>query len=424
MKAALGCLAGLLGAALLSACGGGGSSGGGGSIGTATASQPDFSGGGANVVPVSVNAGPASAEYQTFNIPLVSVTVCEPGTSTCATIPNVLVDTGSSGLRLMASALASAGISLSPMTDPDNSANTIAECLPFADGYTWGAVATATVMIGGETSSSAIPLQVVDDNGTSPAPPSACTSNGSSLDSVNDFDADGVLGVTVFNQDCGQSCVSDSSNDIYFSCTTSGSCSSTALALADQVSNPAASFPTDNNGVILQLAAVSATGATTGAGYLVFGIGTESNNGLGSAQVLTANEDGNFTTTFEGSTLASSFIDSGSNALYFNDSSLATCGASAPASEFYCPSSTVSLSATNEGANGTTSDVSFQIADINDINDSYFAIDDVGGGAESIADFGAYFDWGLPFFYGSTVYNAIEGMSAGGTVGPYYAYIR
>ena len=32
------------------------------------------------------------------------------------------------------------------------------------------------------------------------------------------------------------------------------------------------------------------------------------------------------------------------------------------------------------------------------------------------------FDFGLPFFYGRSVYTAIEGRNAAGTVGPYYAF--
>ena len=36
--------------------------------------------------------------------------------------------------------------------------------------------------------------------------------------------------------------------------------------------------------------------------------------------------------------------------------------------------------------------------------------------------FAESFDYGLPFFYGSSVYTAIEGRSAGGTMGPYFAF--
>ena len=44
-------------------------------------------------------------------------------------------------------------------------------------------------------------------------------------------------------------------------------------------------FTGDNNGVILELAAVNSTAATV-SGSLIFGIGTQSNNALGSAAVL------------------------------------------------------------------------------------------------------------------------------------------
>jgi hypothetical protein len=35
---------------------------------------------------------------------------------------------------------------------------------------------------------------------------------------------------------------------------------------------------------------------------------------------------------------------------------------------------------------------------------------------------GPYFDFGLPFFYGRSVFTAIEGKSAGSQIGPFYAY--
>ena len=48
-----------------------------------------------------------------------SVTLCTPGTSSCATINGVLVDTGSTGLRILSSALPS-GFSLPQQTDAKN----------------------------------------------------------------------------------------------------------------------------------------------------------------------------------------------------------------------------------------------------------------------------------------------------------------
>ena len=32
------------------------------------------------------------------------------------------------------------------------------------------------------------------------------------------------------------------------------------------------------------------------------------------------------------------------------------------------------------------------------------------------------FDWGLPFFFGRSVYTVIEGHSVGTTPGPFYAF--
>jgi len=401
----------------------------------------------ANVAVITVSPGPASASDQTFNIPQVTVTVCNPQTQACATISDVLVDTGSSGLRLLSQALP-AGFTLPPMADPNHAGNTINECMLFADGYSWGSVAYATVTVADETTgpTTGIPVQIINSSSSpSPPVPSECSHASPGIqaeNTVDDFDANGVLGVSVLNQDCGSECVGGTANDngIYYTCSAT-SCSSTGLTeLTDEVANPVASFPNDNNGVIVQLPAISSSGAVGASGYLVFGIGTETagateaDNSLNSATVLTAYYDGLFNTTFSGQQLGYSFIDSGSNGLYFPQPTpnLALCGNSPPANEFYCPNSTTSLSATNEGedaqgsASGPTSDVSFQVASLKDISPSDFAINDAAGTALSIPGFGtngtAYFDWGVPFLYGRTVFNAIENTSAAGTMGPYYAY--
>src|ERR1700729_3367796 len=96
---------------LLAACGGGGDSGGNSGSGSGSGSGGNsgntspISGGptaqpiaatAANTVPITV--GPGAQNF--VNIPNVSVTVCAPGTSTCQTINNIQVDTGSYGFRL------------------------------------------------------------------------------------------------------------------------------------------------------------------------------------------------------------------------------------------------------------------------------------------------------------------------------------
>jgi Protein of unknown function (DUF3443) len=432
----------LLGLCVLAGCGGGGS----GSGSSSSSSSSSSSGSGSssssgamvsNIVTLTVGPGPAAAQGGTFNIPYASVKLCNPGTTTCAIVTDVLVDTGSVGLRIMASALTSAGLTPTNMSDPSNSSNSIAECLPFADGYTWGPVAKADVSIGGELASN-LSVNIINDNGSYAATvPSSCTSmsTNTSLNSVSAFAANGILGVGIFDQDCGTSCrdcasltngCNTANSDLYYSCnTTTDTCAFTPVALTAQVRNPVALFAADNNGIILQLPLLPAAGQAGATGSLIFGIATQSNNALGNAFVLTTDSNGNFTTIYKSQTLASSFIDSGSNGFYFPDSSIPVCPnttASPHASDFYCPTSTLPLTASNQGQDGSTNMVSFQITSLNNLNGSFYASATLGGPAAANAVLGKYFDWGLPFFYGKSVYTAIEGKQAGSTLGPYYAY--
>jgi hypothetical protein len=431
----------LLGLCALAGCGGGG--GNSGSLGSASSSGSSSSSSsgssssgasGSNVVALVVGPGPAAANGGTFNIPYTSVTLCNPGTTTCAVIANVLVDTGSSGLRIMASALQASGLALPNTVDPNNASNSIAECLPFADGYTWGPVTVADVRMNGELASS-LSVNIIDDDSYYAATvPTSCTSinSSTSLNSVSAFEANGVLGVGTFDQDCGTSCAGcgsscNSNSDIYYSCNiATNSCAFTPVSLTAQIRNPVALFASDNNGVILELPGVPTTGQTGASGSLIFGIATQSNNGLGSATVLTADGDGNFITTFNGQMLDSSFIDSGSNGFFFADSSIPACTSTTQnpmANQFYCPSSPLSLQATNQGQNGVTSTVQFEITSLSSLNGTFYASPSIGGPAAPSTALGSYFDFGLPFFYGKNVYVAIDDKTASGTPGPYYAYI-
>jgi Protein of unknown function (DUF3443) len=415
-----------LGLCFLAGCGGGGGGGGSGASSSSSSSGASAS----NVVTLTVGPGPAAAMGGTFNIPYASVKLCRPGTTTCATIDNVLVDTGSNGLRIMASALMAAGLTLADLADPSNPGNGIAECLPFANGYTWGPVATADVSLGGELASG-LSVHIIDDNGSYAATAPKSCATVPSLNSVKAFAANGILGVGYLDHDCGAMCAGCASscndnNDIYYSCNiATNTCSFTPVALIDQVRNPVALFPIDNNGVILKLQVVPAGGQARATGSLIFGIGTRSNNALGGATVLTLDSLGNFTTTYNGQTLNSSFIDSGSNGLFFPDSSIPVCPSTKTnphANEFYCPTSTLPLQAVNQGQDGTTSTVPFDIASLNSINPNFYATAVLGGPAATNTPLGLYFDWGLPFFYGKSVYTAIEGKPAGTATGPFNAY--
>jgi hypothetical protein len=396
-------------------CGGGGGdeltgsgSGSGSSSGGTTVS-------GSNVATAVVDAGPTNNSVNTL---FVSVTVCVPGSTTnCQTIDNVEVDTASYGLRILSSVL-----TLTLPVQTVSGGASLVECTNFVQGYSWGPVALATVKVSGETADS-VPVQVIGDPNFTTVPDD-CAGLGSAVDTVAAFGANAILGVGPFVQDCGSGCAAAAVPATYYACSGTSTCAATAVPLSSQVQNPVSSFATDNNGVIVQLPSVAAAGSATLSGYLIFGIDTESNNASnasGTETVLTVDEEDDLTVTFNGQTLSQSFIDSGTNGIYFNDSNLAVCTASG-LTDFYCPSATLSFTATLTGNNGVTVSAQFSIANTQslfDDNPSFTAFADLGG---TYPGSNASFDFGLPFYYGRRVATAIEGNTTTVGTGPYFAF--
>lgn len=409
--------------ALAVGCGagsGGGSRGGGGGGG---------GGGSANVQPVTIDGGPAPTQFIYANGLFTTVTICVPGTSTCQTMDHILVDTGSYGLRVLAAnANTPGGLSLS-LTTETVSGKPVAECTQFADNsFLWGPVKTADVKIAGELASS-IPIDVAGDPAFSTIP-SACSAGGTNANSLNALGANGILGVGIFPDDCGPACVSGQTppTPLYYVCPSTG-CVATFVAATQLVTNPVAAFATDNNGVIISLPAIAATGGGTTNGSLIFGIGTQSNNALpANPHIFNVNGFASFKTTYKGtnygprtqSNTTDSYMDSGSNGLFFPDASIPNC--SPNNSGFFCPTSDLSPSATQVSADGSTSNtVTFSIRNANTLfqanNGTNVAFDNLGGTNSGV------FDWGLPFFFGRNIYNGIYGKSTPASVPtPYWAY--
>jgi hypothetical protein len=365
-----------------------------------------------NVVAITASGGPAGIA----NALTASVTICVPSTSNCATIDGVLVDTGSSGLRVLSSALP-AGFAL-PRQASAVSGSPVGECFQFVDGFTWGPVSIADVRLGSEQAAG-VPVQIIGENGFAPIP-SSCSATGVPEQTVQDLGANGVLGVGNFLQDCGPACAAlgPVNPGFYFSCPTSG-CAPVAQSLAQQVPNPVAAFPADNNGVIIQLPAIPATGAPSVSGSMVFGIGTQSNNALGGATIIGLTGVGTFTTMINGQRLPNSFTDSGSNGLFFL--SAATSGmAICSSNPFYCPGSTKNFSAVNTGTNGASTSVNFSVANADSLFSGAtgnFIFNDLAAPNPHNG-----FDWGMPFFYGRNVFTAFEGRNTPAGPGPFTAY--
>jgi hypothetical protein len=383
-------------------CGGGNtvarSSGGGGPVMPAS-----------NVVSVVVDGGPNAPSSPAINTLYTTVTVCVPGTTTCQTIGNIQVDTGSSGLRLLPV------LSLSLPINTSTTGAALVECTVFVDGYSWGPVSRADVQISGESAHS-VPVQLIGDSRSPPVPADCSNSTvPNAEDTVKQFGANGILGIGPLVQDCGTACVNASMPipATYYSCT-QAVCSATNVPLTSQVQNPVTLFSTDNNGTILELPSVSASGATSVTGSLIFGIDTQSNNQSGSQTVLTLNQGAYVTTIFNGQTFKMSFIDSGSNGIFFTDSNIALCPS--PNSSFYCPASPQTLSATLQGMNGTSVTESFSVTSLAAVASTVTALPGLAG------PLAGKFDWGLPFFYNRRVATAITGYTTSAGTGPYIAF--
>jgi hypothetical protein len=406
----------------LVACGGGGGSNNdssttlnGGSLPPSPTQQP-IAATAANTVPITVGQGVSGV----VNIPTVSVTICAPGsTSNCQTISNIQVDTGSFGLRVVNSVLNASLLNALPVSTISGSGAQLAECATFADGFTWGTVRTATIAIGSERTTAAIPMQIIGDKDSSTVPTSGCGS-GASENTAGDLGANGILGIGTSPNDCGNTCANAGTAATfsnYFACPGGVSCARTAVPLAQQVANPVAHFPADNNGVIVQMPPVPATGAPSATGTLVFGIGTQSNNALTGVQSFTTDTFGDLNNSVFQGTTVQAFLDSGSNGYFFSDSSIALCGSNFAG--FYCPSSAQTRSLTLVGLNNAQTSASIGILSAATLfgNGNNFAFNDLAG---QIGGSGS-FDLGLPFFYGRHVYYGIDQTASGGQA-PFVAF--
>jgi hypothetical protein len=384
-----------------------------------------------NTAPLYVNLGlngssgnPSTTHYNGL---FTTVSVCLPDTPTCQIIPNVLVDTSSVGLRLLNSAFTTFPSTAFGVVS-DSAGNHVQECVQFPNtSFTWGPVIIADVAISGEKGSS-VPIQVLGGT-TFPVPLANCLTlgQGAELDSVAALGANGILGVGPSIQDCGLNCAAGQTFSAYpyYACPLNV-CQTVPLPIAQQVSNPVAFFPQDNNGVMITLPSIPDGGASTlpfvnadgsgliAAGQLVFGVGTQSNNALGSATLYALDPSGKFSqVVYNGTTYdLGGAVDSGAKALYLADSS--TLGVPVCLDNpFYCPSSTTAVQLGITGANGAAGTVTVNVASADNLftdNPGFSAFNDLA--LPSLGGSGAnLFNLGLPFFFGRTVFVGIAGKT-------------
>ncbi len=377
------------------------------------------------------------------NSPCVSVTVCPPGALTgssahCQIISGLLLDTGSVGLRVFKSVLNSDLVSnLTPLTHPATG-DSVAECITYGDGSAdWGPVAHATVFLAGEPGVST-PIQLIDSiyGGSDTCNTYA---GGSGSNNVLDQSPVGATGLG-YNGILGVG-LSTSDSSYYVGCTQTGAfassgCNSTDIStsLTTLVRNPVSLLPQDYNGEILILPSVGSAGASSAFGYLVFGIGTQTNN-IPSSSVTPFFADRSLlqTTAILNGVTNNAFIDSGTS--YYripsgsSTASLTNCdNYNSSYAGFYCPlgnlSSQVGIVFPFLGnITSVTNEISLTIGNplmiFNQANRVYSDI----ALQTSLSGFSnRTVDLGLPFYLGRTIYHGIEGYSSPLGTGPFWAF--
>ncbi len=402
-----------------------------------------------NNLSVTVDNGPMNSfSLGVANILYASVTLCAPGSQTnCQTIDHVQVDTGSVGLRVLASKVGQLGL---PPVELDPSSTTgltgrAHECYPFVIGGLWGPTAVADVQLG-EQWAMALPVQLIqDDPGAAVQAPIDCSQavNGQVLSSASMLGSNGILGIGSVTLDCGELCrIGNYSGTYvqYYSCPPNAlsalKCSPSAVGVHQQVFNPVAALNrdkqgvADNNGVVLVLPPVTGLGASRVQGELIFGINTRANNVLSKdASRIYLGVDWfnrpdsylNITTKYKDLTIYNSYLDTGTNGLFFTDNAVTRC----QGSTWYCPPSrlqqTAILSDGDKPLNGSLN-VQFNIGNADALfSTSNTAFGDLAGTYDPLMGSTASFSWGLPFFYGRRVFLSIWKQS-GAEGGPWYSW--
>ena len=391
-----------------------------------------------NTISIGVNDTTqcAGRGHSILNLPCVTVTICSISNPTdCQSINNILLDTGSYGLRVFQSVINSTV--LSGLVPVSNGANQLGECVVYGDGSSdWGPVEYAYVQLGGEPKVG-IPIQVINSNFQTP--PALCQTP-NSIPETAPVNFNGILGVGYLAQDCGSYCNTNTDGGGYFTCL-NGSCNSGAstssyggasVELGAQVINPVAALPTDNNGVIVSLPAVGPNGAASVTGTLTLGIGTSSTVPntpkifplQSSAQINTVpfqNQIGVIGMFGSGFTSSQSswlptFFDTGSTLSFFNDNSISQC-TSSQFQTLYCPATTTSETFTiSSSKTGTvTSSPVMSVANAQNLvnnNPSAWVFSNMAASLGSTSNLSNCIDLGLPFFFGQNIFVGILGKSA------------
>ncbi|HXA48312.1 MAG TPA: DUF3443 family protein [Burkholderiaceae bacterium] len=373
-----------------------------------------------NVAPLVVDGFPCAAggtvgAANTGNVPYTTVKICAPGSTTnCQIIDHVTVDTGSSGLRIAASAL-------SPNLQPGNglpavvggSASTsLAECEIYVSSYVYGPIVSADVYIGGKLVKNAN-MQVFGS--PSNQIPAACSNQGGiETDTTQSFGGNGLIGVSFELTDLGE----------YFDCQSADPSQCTVNNAYNGLPNLVSLFDTDNNGVVLSLPPVPDAGLSSPVvGTLNFGVSTQANNtpAVSATAIVNDPQIGEFAAQV-GGVWYTAYIDSGTALMFFNDTAntdLTLCPDSSFNAGLYCPATpqNIPINFANFGSTTVVGSQTYQVGNADAINTlSAMAFRNVAGPITTSTTLTqTTMAFGLSAFYGHNMYFLFNTMTAPGT---------
>lgn len=350
---------------------------------------------------VPLRAGAALSGYNRLT---VSVTICRPGTTICATIDNVMVDTGSTGLRLDRRAVPDA---LALPEFAGSGSRPLAECVRFVGSAAWGSLRRADLRIGGLTAPG-LPIQIFEDDAASR--PSSCPRSGVVPTS------NGTLGIGIHATDCAGTCDQARLKPLLYRCTEEACTPLPGLVSdADRLPNPLLRLAGGAIGGLLFDLPAPSPGAHSVTGRLGFLRGGDLPPGM---QVLPVAPDGRFTTRYGGQDYPGSYIDSGTATTILTDLALPAC---IRPNWAFCAAPPQTREATLIGRDGQAIAVAFRVGDF---HDELAGTRSVSDAIASLAPIGSdAFVWGAPFFLGRRVLLVPEGVTGpGGLTGPLYAF--